>query len=72
MKPTLKAPETYLLTLKHGEMLSTFAFNVNLRRYNEDESGDVENGSDDDDDDAADFENETEEGDDIEMRVHRV
>jgi hypothetical protein len=44
-----------------------------LRRYTEDEGGDVEDGSDDDDDDdAADFENETEEGDDIEMRVHRV
>ena len=54
------------------DSFSTFAFNVNLRRYNEDESGDVENGSDDDDDDAADFENETEEGDDGEMRVRRA
>jgi hypothetical protein len=48
-----------------------FAFSFNLRRYTEDEGGDEEDGSDDDDDDAADFENETEEGNDGEIRVHR-
>jgi hypothetical protein len=33
VKPKLKAPGTYLLTLKHDELLSSFAFKVNLRRY---------------------------------------
>ena len=35
MKPTLKAPGTKLLTLKHAKLLSSFAFSFNLRRYNE-------------------------------------
>ena len=33
IKPTLKAPGIYLLTLKYDEPLSTFAFNFSLRRY---------------------------------------
>jgi hypothetical protein len=33
MKSMLKAPRTNLLTLKHGEPLSTFAFKSKLRRY---------------------------------------
>jgi len=35
IKPTLKAPGTNLLTLKYVESVSTFAFNFNLRRYNQ-------------------------------------
>jgi len=35
-EPKLKAPGTNLLTLEYGELLSTFAFKVILRRYNED------------------------------------
>ena len=34
IKPTLKAPGTNPLTLKNDEALSTFAFKINLRRYN--------------------------------------
>jgi hypothetical protein len=33
MRPELKAPETNLLTFKCDVPLSSFAFNVNLRRY---------------------------------------
>jgi hypothetical protein len=33
MKPTLKAPGTKRLKLKHDEPLSNVAFNFNLRRY---------------------------------------
>jgi len=32
MKPTLKAPGTRRLKVKHDEPLSTFAFSFNLRR----------------------------------------
>ena len=35
-KPTLKAPGTERLKLKHDEPLSDFAFNFKLRRYTED------------------------------------
>jgi hypothetical protein len=35
MKPTLKAPGTKCLTLKCGDLLSTFAFTFSLRRYTE-------------------------------------
>jgi len=35
IKPTLKAPETKRLKLKHDEPLSNDAFNLNLRRYTE-------------------------------------
>jgi hypothetical protein len=34
IKPTVKAPGTIRLRLKYGELLSTFAFKSNLRRYN--------------------------------------
>jgi len=34
MKPVLKAPGTKRLELKCDELLSSFAFNFNLRRYN--------------------------------------
>jgi len=33
IKPTLKAPGTKHLTLKHDEVLSGFGFNFNLGRY---------------------------------------
>jgi len=33
IKPTLKLPGTKHLKLKCGELLSTFAFKFNLRRY---------------------------------------
>ena len=33
MIPELKAPGAKLLTLKYDELLSSFGFNVNLRRY---------------------------------------
>jgi hypothetical protein len=33
MKPTLKAPGTKRLKLEHDVLLSSFAFNFNLRRY---------------------------------------
>jgi len=33
MKPTLKAPGTKRLKLKYNILLSSFAFNCNLRRY---------------------------------------
>jgi hypothetical protein len=36
MKPTLKAPRTKLLELQYDEVLSSVAFNLNLRRYNVD------------------------------------
>ena len=36
IKPTLKAPGTKRLKLKYDELLSTFAFKFNLRRYNMD------------------------------------
>jgi len=31
----LKAPEIKSLNLKYGKLLSSFAFNFNLRRYNQ-------------------------------------
>jgi hypothetical protein len=34
IKPTLKAPGTKRLKLKHDKLLPNFAFNCNLRRYN--------------------------------------
>jgi len=34
-KSTLKAPGTGRLTLKYDKLLSSFAFNFNLRRYNQ-------------------------------------
>jgi len=34
IKPNLKAPETKRLKPKYCTMLSLFAFNFNLRRYN--------------------------------------
>ena len=34
IKPTLKAPGTKRLKLQHDELLSNFAFKINLRRYN--------------------------------------
>jgi len=33
MKPRFKAPGTKRLNLKYDELLSSFAFNFNLRRY---------------------------------------
>ena len=33
IKPTLKAPGTKRLKLKYDKLLSSFAFNFNLRRY---------------------------------------
>ena len=33
MKPTLKTPATKHMKLIYAELLSNFAFNVNLRRY---------------------------------------
>jgi hypothetical protein len=33
MQPTLKAPGTKSLRLKHDELLSSFAFKFSLRRY---------------------------------------
>ena len=33
IKPALKAPATKLLKLKYEKLLSSFAFNLNLRRY---------------------------------------
>jgi hypothetical protein len=33
IKPTLKAPGTKLLELQYDELLSSCAFNLNLRRY---------------------------------------
>ena len=35
IKPTLKAPGTQRLKLIYNNLLSSFAFNFNLRRYNE-------------------------------------
>jgi hypothetical protein len=34
MKPMFKAPGTKCLNLNYCKLLSSFAFNVNLRRYN--------------------------------------
>ncbi len=34
IKPTLKAPGTKRLKLKYDKLLSSFAFDFNLRRYN--------------------------------------
>jgi serine/threonine protein kinase len=34
MKPMLKAPGTKRLKLEYNKLLSSFAFNFNLRRYN--------------------------------------
>jgi len=34
MKPMLKPPGTKHLKLEHEKLLSKFAFNINLRRYN--------------------------------------
>ena len=36
IKPTLKASGTKRLKLKRDELLSSFAFNFNLRRFTED------------------------------------
>ena len=36
MKPTLKAPGTKRLKLKYDNLLSSFAFKFNLRRYTKD------------------------------------
>jgi hypothetical protein len=44
IKPTFKPPGTERLTLKYDELLSSFAFNFNLRRYTLDDDQD----SDDD------------------------
>ena len=33
IKPTLKLPGSQHLNLKHENLLSNFAFNINLRRY---------------------------------------
>ena len=33
IKPTFKAPDAQRLKVKHDELLSSFAFNFNLRRY---------------------------------------
>jgi nitric oxide reductase activation protein len=38
------------LYLKHAETLSSFAFNFNLRRYNEDDDDSDDSGGDDSDD----------------------
>ena len=35
IKPTLKAPGTKRLKLKHDILLSSFSFNFNVRRYTE-------------------------------------
>ena len=35
IKPTFKSPGSKLLRLEHEKLLSNFAFNFNLRRYNE-------------------------------------
>ena len=35
MKPGLKPPGANLLILKYDELLSSFAYNFNLRRYKE-------------------------------------
>ena len=35
IKPTLKPPGTWRLTLKYDKLLSRFAFNFNLRRFTE-------------------------------------
>jgi hypothetical protein len=34
MRPVLKAPGTILIKLRYNGLLSKFAFNFNLRRYN--------------------------------------
>ena len=39
MSPPLKSPGTKRLKLKYDELLSNFAFNFNLRRYNQDSLG---------------------------------
>ena len=38
IKPVLKAPGTMRLKRECGKLLSSFAFNSNLRRYNEAEN----------------------------------
>jgi hypothetical protein len=35
MKPSLKSPNSKRLTLKYGQVLSSFAFNFYLRRYSQ-------------------------------------
>ena len=35
IKPTLKTPGTQRLKLQYDELLSSFAFNLNLRRFTE-------------------------------------
>ena len=47
-KPTLKAPGIRRLNLKYDDLLSSFAFNFNLRRYNEDAGDDADEGDDHD------------------------
>ena len=42
MKSKLKAPGTKLLKLKYDNLLSNFAFNFNLRRYNKNADGEYE------------------------------
>jgi hypothetical protein len=44
LQPTLKAPGSERLKLEHEELLSNFAFNCNLRRYEEVGDLDVEQG----------------------------
>jgi len=41
MNPMLKAPEIKRLKLKRDEVVSSFAFKFNLRRYNQGISSDV-------------------------------
>jgi hypothetical protein len=63
IKPTLKAPATKRLKLKHDKLLSNVAFKFKLRRYTMDElnanrptdaaSDDDVSDDDDDDDDAG-------------------
>ena len=42
MKPMLKAPVTKRLKLKYGKLLSSCAFNLNLRRYMKVETADMQ------------------------------
>ena len=46
IEPTLKPPGTGRLTLKYDELLSSFAFNSNLRRCIEGEEDDGDEGED--------------------------
>jgi len=42
IKPTLKPPETILLKLYYGTLLSIFAFKFNLRRYDMEKRYDIQ------------------------------